>query len=84
MKEYQVRYCFNVSAKDRFDAVRKVEEFLPETNDAVSMFFVIATKPVTCNENCAGCDEYDDWGCVYQFVNEGECKREPLSSGLAG
>ena len=80
MKEYQVRYIFTVKALDRFDAVRKVNSFLPETDNNIVEYYTFAVKPRTCVENCIGCEEYDEYGCMYQAVNQGECKREPLSS----
>jgi len=78
MKTYEVRFLFKVKAKDRFDAARKVSKFIPDTNIDVFEFYIVAVKPETNKKNCKGCDEFDDYGCVYQFVNNGECKRESL------
>jgi hypothetical protein len=82
MKTYEVRYQFKVKAKDRFDAARKIDKFLPQTDDVVQSFHIIAVKPETSKENCEGCDDFDTWGCVYQFINNGECRRETLSKPI--
>ena len=79
MKTYEVRYLFKVRAEDHFDAVRKVSEFIPDNNEVILSYYVIAVKPETNKINCEGCDDFDSYGCVYQFVNNGECRRESLS-----
>ena len=79
MKIYDVRFLFKVKAEDRFDAAMKVSQFLPENNKDITGYYVIAVKPETSKINCEGCEEFDSYGCVYQFVNNGECKRESLS-----
>ena len=78
MKTYEVRYLFKVNAEDRFDAARKVDNFLPQTDDIVESYYIIAVKPETSKINCEGCEEFDSYGCMYQWLENGECKREPL------
>ena len=78
MKKYEVRFLFKVNAEDRFDATTKVSKFLPETSEEVISYYIIAVKPETNKKNCTGCDQFDDYGCLYQFINNGECKRETL------
>lgn len=78
MKRYEVRMVFKVDAEDRFDAAMKVSQYLPETSDTVFGYYIIAVKPETSKKNCAGCDDFDTYGCAYQFINNGECRRENL------
>jgi hypothetical protein len=76
LKKYEIRMIFKVDAEDRFNATRKVSEFIPETNQEVFGYYIIGVKPETNKKNCTGCDDFDSYGCVYQFINAGECRRE--------